>query len=438
MEDRACSQCPILFEELGSAIVTDQPSNIPAEHYEDAAAHYGPAVVPMEPKLVLCADGGGSKVCVGIRGSDGLEFISRICLSRQCLVARDISGSIISSSISLASRTAPFRHLARRSQLISTFPPSRRSQYPFNFAFAFPVVLRCQHTFPSTSSPRSSSKPEVIQVLLARFGWHLDPRRFGPHAVKALGVERERIKITNDVNLLAAPAFNLPRLAHVVAVVAGTGTVGRTMKVNRHHNSLGNPTCSLSADCGLVDLPLEDEAVSRGWGHITPPPPVPALHSDLLLHFDITDSIDLLEVVSLTGPLVDGLSTGEATAKRNAHMAGAARVVLHWAFPEPDSPQALSSDLKISQMEALRLVDLSIQALVELTLSLLGDRSIVDPSESALALGGGLMMCAGYREKLLESLKSSGVMFGAVLTVTDAAGAGAIGLAKLGFRKVGV
>ena len=59
-----------------------------------------------------------------------------------------------------------------------------------------------------------------------------------------------------DVNLLAAPALDVPSIKHVVAVVCGTGTVGRTIRVGH------------ASGKGVRQLPLEDVAVSRGWGYM--------------------------------------------------------------------------------------------------------------------------------------------------------------------------
>ena len=165
--------------------------------------------------------------------------------------------------------------------------------------------------------------------------------------------------------------------------------------------------------------------------------------------------MDLIELVSLTGPFVDGLSIGEAVAKRNAAVAGAARVVFSWAFPEehsnpvggevvvgggvpptpPDSPDDDAGlDLVAkSRMDARRLADMSIVPLIELTMSLLGDGSMVKADRTALALGGGLMMSRGYRGLLERGLEKRGLRFGEQVVVSDAAGAGARGLARVEF-----
>jgi hypothetical protein len=184
--------------------------------------------------------------------------------------------------------------------------------------------------------------------------------------------------------------------------------------------------------------------------------PLLPLHNDLLAYFGVPHPMDLISIVSLTGPFVEGLSVGEATAKRNAFMAGAARVVFKWAFPEdagttvPPSPPASDGSassfshtldsqpndddpVAASHAEALRLARSAVRSLIELTIDLLGDGSIVRPESTALALGGGLWMSKGYRNLLLEGLRKEGVVFRETVVVGDAAGAGAAGLAKVEF-----
>jgi len=285
--------------------------------------------------------------------------------------------------------------------------------------------------------------------------------------------------------LLAAPALDLPGIAHVVAVVCGTGTVGRTIRV-------GQAGPSNHGIAEVRRLPLEDVAVSRGWGymlvlppwlkgtqadtsrlcdegsafwlgrlairsllhhsdrlssspiHATQPPQLLLLHRDLLAYFGVPDPMDLIELISLTATSFLCLGVGEAVAKRNASVAGAARVVFAWAFPDdgipllptpPDSPDKDSGlDLAAaSRAEALRLAQRSIIPLIELTLELLGDQSVVDPGHTALALGGGLMMSKGYRGLLEDGLRREGVGFGQEVVVRDAAGEGARGLARVEF-----
>ena len=185
----------------------------------------------------------------------------------------------------------------------------------------------------------------------------------------------------------------------------------------------------------------------------TATPPLLPLHQDLMSYFATKEPMDLIELVSLTGSWVAGTSgdIGEVSSMRNATVAGAARVLLRWAFPEddvgsyPSPPESDSSQSPPQQnghpeylrtastTAALRLAKMSIEPLIQLTLELLGDRTIVKPHESALALGGGLMMSKGYRGLLLDGLRKHGVSWGLVQVVDDAAGVGAFSLGKVEF-----
>lgn len=105
--------------------------------------------------------------------------------------------------------------------------------------------------------------------------------------------------------------------------------------------------------------------------------------------------MDLIGICSLTGPSNSDLSIGDATAKRNAYMAGVARTVLRWAFPDDASPPSPPASLRSEDMdtstgslelgvtrsreEALKLIKKAIQPMVEMTIDLLGDGSVVKP-----------------------------------------------------------
>lgn len=166
----------------------------------------------------------------------------------------------------------------------------------------------------------------------------------------------------------------------------------------------------------------------------------------------------LIDVTSLSGPYVADLSVGEAVAKRNALMAGAARIIFKYAFPEDDStntntnvnihappspPTSLDSlqshnephidPYQESKREALRLAKWAVEPMVELTTELLGDRTVVRPESSALSLGGGLWNSKGYRKLFLDCLKKDGIYFKEVLVVSDPGGEGAKGLARVEF-----
>ena len=273
-----------------------------------------------------------------------------------------------------------------------------------------------------------------------------------------------------DVNLLAAPAFEIPGIQHVLAVVCGTGTVGRTLAIQR------DPSAKTR------QLPLNDVAVSRGWGyllcdegsafwlgrlairellfhadrvasasiHQAPPPAYLPLHLDLMNYFKVNDPMECIDLVSLTGKWVgeDAYDPGTLSSRRNATIAGAARIVLRWAFPDdgtetqgpPSPPISISTldssdenEVLASQRRAYELALKAVQPMIELTIDLLGDRTVVDSRKSCLALGGGLMMSKGYRGLLLDGLKKKDIHWGAVQVVSDAAGDGAAGLAAVEF-----
>jgi hypothetical protein len=82
-----------------------------------------------------------------------------------------------------------------------------------------------------------------------------------------------RPKLIVDVNILAAPALDIPGVDHVVAVVCGTGTVGRTIRIDKAQTAQSSPGLEgidgPSKSIGkLRQLPLEDVAVARGWGYL--------------------------------------------------------------------------------------------------------------------------------------------------------------------------
>jgi hypothetical protein len=182
--------------------------------------------------------------------------------------------------------------------------------------------------------------------------------------------------------------------------------------------------------------------------HSTPCPTLLPFHKDLLRYFEVNEPMELIELIQHTGRWMDGTSDpGQIASRRNAVLAGAARIVLRWAFPEdhiqqPPSPPASDTSVStpnsdaddldgLSRHEALALAKRAVVPLIDLTLSLLGDQTVVKPERSVLCLGGGLMMSKGYRGFLLEGLRKEGVEWGSVQVVHDAAGVGASGLAAV-------
>jgi hypothetical protein len=285
-----------------------------------------------------------------------------------------------------------------------------------------------------------------------------------------------------DVNLLAAPALVQSGIDHCIAIVCGTGTIGRAIHLRGRDAVLPpSPPVETRDVDGDVDaqvggaangrpkasglekgLPLEDVGAARGWGfmlcdegsafwigrlairyllHVwdrdnspaiysSPSPAHTPLYTDLLEYFAVDDPTALIGIVSLMTDFADGLSTGEAQAKRNAYLAGAARVVFKWAFPEDlDDVTVQSAVEKAAHESALRIAKSAIRSVIDLTLETLGDRSVVFPDRTALNLGGGLWNSHGYRKLYLDGLAAEGAVFRHVNLVTDAAGESAKALA---------
>lgn len=159
------------------------------------------------------------------------------------------------------------------------------------------------------------------------------------------------------------------------------------------------------------------------------------LYTDLLEYFAVDDPTELIGIVSLMTDFVDGLTIGEAQAKRNAYLAGAARVVFKWAFPSEQDAVVETELQKAAHAAALKIAHDSSKPMVTLTLESLGDRTVVFPDRTALNLGGGLWNSEGYRTLYLENLKKQGVVFRTVNLVTDAAGESAKALAGVVFGK---
>ncbi|WVN89107.1 uncharacterized protein L203_104323 [Cryptococcus depauperatus CBS 7841] len=420
-------------------------------------------------RFILCADGGGSKVNVVIKSVDGLEVRGSAGPSNSVGYTLAVQSLLLATYRALAQLPPtmlpsdlvipplepvlgshlPFTQLAQN-QLPT--PPSSVGSASFAQQYLPPVMNPIAHghqqslaslplslhpanlspnssrpTTPATVEPRlqprghTRTKLPPINTPIFRSAWlglagiscRADEEAFARVIAAPLGLDESRVKVTNALSL---------HMDHVLALVAGTGTVGRTIKVREGRRR---------------GLPLEDVAVVRGWGYLT------------------NDPLDLISIASLTSSGMVEEDEGEATSRRNALIAGAARIVFKWAFPEDEMLRGGSSGMPTppgseggdsdresmvgqeeemetaSHLAALHLAKQAIKPLVELVLSLLGDQTVVKPHRSVLALGGGLMMSEGYRRLLLDGLAKQGILFGRTVVVRDAAGEGARGLGRV-------
>ncbi|GMK58402.1 hypothetical protein CspeluHIS016_0504340 [Cutaneotrichosporon spelunceum] len=441
------------------------------------------------PQLILCADGGGSKVQVVIRADDGTEVraVAGPCNVQSIghtTAANRILQATYGALAQLGPQYLPPGFVSPLALLVAngTSPdPTASPVANGNGAAAngtHTPATNGTHT-PATNGTHAANGsvklPSLTEPLfqqcwiaLAGMTTPADATAFTPFVADVLCTDASRISMTNDVNLLAAPALRLPGIKHIIAAVCGTGTIGRTIRVgDPAGESEGAKTKTKKT------LHLADVGVSRGWGYMLcdegsafwigrlairelltqwdreqscaiyaggagPTPPRLPLHTDLLAYFGVDEPTDLIGIVALMTDFVHGLSVGEASSKRNAYLAGAARVVFKWAFPEDSDSEreegALDSELATRSHErALAIAHEAVKPMVRLMLECLGDRSVVHPDSTAVTLGGGLMNAPGYRALLLDGLADAGVVFRDVLLVEDAAGEGAKALAGVAF-----
>lgn len=314
-------------------------------------------------------------------------------------------------------------------------------------------------------------------IALAGMTTVQDAEVFKPYISNAMHVPIERIFMGNDVNLLAAPALHLSGIDHVIGLVCGTGTCARTIKVEHKaelppsppveaRDALGDLQSSRSPTPQVRNLPIEDAGVTRGWGYMIDDegsaywigrlatrylltqwdrenspmiytqdtPARGPLFRDLMSYFEIEDPTQLISILALMDPgFVEGLSIGEASAKRNAYLAGAARHVFKWAFPTEAGIEISTKEEEEAHRAALEIAQNAVEPVVNLVYLALGDRTVVHPERTALDVGGGLMNSKGYVQLLLDGLKARGVVFRDVLLVDDAAGEGAKALAGVIF-----
>ncbi|GAA6007478.1 hypothetical protein JCM11491_004176 [Sporobolomyces phaffii] len=257
---------------------------------------------------------------------------------------------------------------------------------------------------------------------------------FRPLAAKALGFDPadDRLRITNDGHLLAAPAVSLRQIVSTVVLVAGTGSVSLAFrKVGTALRLVG-----LSGGWGFL---IGDEGSAFHVGKLAMrrlmfaadatspstsalPSPLLPIFSSLLERLGASDPADMIDrIYSDHSPSPSTFSSAET--RRKLWIADASRVVFRYAYEDP------AVDRESREM-AVAILEEAIQPLVDATIHLLGYG--LDPKQSSLSLGGGLWNSAGYTELLLRSLGERGVEFAHVATVKSAAEEGAKALLALG------
>ncbi|GAA5872726.1 hypothetical protein JCM1840_004501 [Sporobolomyces johnsonii] len=251
-----------------------------------------------------------------------------------------------------------------------------------------------------------------------------------------------RLRITNDGHLLAAPSVLLPCIESTVVLVAGTGSVGLAFRKRGQGLDVGLDLVGVSGGWGYL---LGDEGSAYCVGRLairhlmaaadarlssslvnpsSKPVPLLPLFSALLVHLRASDPAHLIDKAYTTHCDPASSTFAGRETERKLWIAEGARVVFSYAFEDSNADDE-------SRATARSILEEAIGPLVETALTLIGDRSAVDPSKGALFLGGGLWNSEGYLQMLKASLVAKGVAFAKVGIVKSAAEEGARALVAL-------
>ncbi|KAI9456755.1 hypothetical protein F5148DRAFT_984323 [Russula earlei] len=248
-----------------------------------------------------------------------------------------------------------------------------------------------------------------------------------PHVSSLLSVSVDRLIISNDTNLLAAPLRILPDVRTAVAVVAGTGSVVASFRE------------------GPADAPLQALVRVGGWGwilgdegsgfdvgrtavrtllakHDVESTGVAVAHGPLreklLKKFGVNEVVDLLAAVHApdsTDPL-----------PRERRLSSLCPLVFEAAFEDGD-PLAAQVVRDCAQKLAMQISMVLLHASAQEA-----HPRKVRADSSVLCLGGSLNSVDRYRELVLSALKENGHVFRHVEIVSDAAEVGARALVAAG------
>ena len=240
--------------------------------------------------------------------------------------------------------------------------------------------------------------------------------------------------IANDIHLLAAPVQMHPDVTSGVAVIAGTGSIavsfreveGRLVEVGRV-GGWGWIIGDEGGGFGVGREALRQILMEEDKASVTGIPPA---HSELrvrvLERFEVTNVLEILTKIYLPDPLSDATPTGQTalqTLPRAKRISSLPPLVFEAAF-ELNDPLAMNI-LKTSARH------LSSQIAILLGEGLESSPYSIKASESVISLGGSLVGIEGYRNLILEDLRQHGHIFRYIDFISNAAAAGATGLAAV-------
>ncbi|KAI0044271.1 hypothetical protein FA95DRAFT_1562463 [Auriscalpium vulgare] len=248
--------------------------------------------------------------------------------------------------------------------------------------------------------------------------------RLVPLVAELIGLPAERVIITNDTHLLAAPLRVLPDVQSAVAAIGGTGSIVVSF---REGAARGAPLTELARAGGWGWI-LGDEGGGFDVGRTAiralltqrdaesagEPVHHGQLRTAVLTHFGVEDVLDLLEAVHLPD------SKGIAREKR---LSSLSPLVFDVAFEKGD-PLALA----VLEDCAHKLAAQIETALLPASATEVHPKKVL-ASSSVVCFGGSLVGIEHYRELVLKALAEHGHVFRRVELVDDAAAVGARALA---------
>jgi N-acetylglucosamine kinase-like BadF-type ATPase len=250
-----------------------------------------------------------------------------------------------------------------------------------------------------------------------------------------------RLIITNDTHLLAAPVRLYSDISHVVACIAGTGSIcvsfrGSTGKLEEL-GRVGGWGWILGDEGGgfhvgreaIRQLLMEHDIASLVNG--TPPETTggkSTLKARVLEYFGIADILEILTIVHLPDPSPSALNgldiPPHLLISRQKRLSSLSPLVFASAFEDAD-PRAIN---------ILRVCAGILASQIEFLLCPADDRTTnlsrtVKAVDSVICFGGSLVGVEGYRQMILDDLRQRGHVFRYVEFTNDAAAMGASGLA---------
>ncbi|KAG6835096.1 hypothetical protein H0H93_004873 [Arthromyces matolae] len=336
-------------------------------------------------------------------------------------VITDSNGSIVARAIGGPSNFAYLSTLAFLAAVSSTIQDALSS---CSSTFTLPLTTHNTPFISASFGVSGVDSPSAIATLT-------------PAISALIGLpEGPNLHISNDTHLLAAPLLTHPDISTAVAVIAGTGSIAVSFRLNPQTRAieelgriggwgwiLGDEGGGFSVGREAVRQMLLDFDKASVLGR-------PSTNSPLIRRvldkFQVAEVPDMLPLVHLRDPLPDSSShPSHVNQAREKRLSSLAPLVFEAAFEENDP-------------FAQNILKICASYLAEEIAILLGDdipsdqlksSKAVSAKESVVSFGGSLVRVVRYREMILDELKRKGHTFKYVEFVEDAAAVGAKALA---------